>query len=262
MPTSAPGHRARLRRRDAFVRRLGDPRALLRPFDRVPGLLYLVKDAASRTVAVSPGSVRRMGGRTEDDVIGTAPHDYLPGDLADAYLADDRRVLATGVPLLNHVEAWFNDQRLRDWVVTDKHPLFDRAGRAVGLIATFTSFEGRRKALAPLGPVGAAADYVRDHLGEPLRLAALADLVGYSERQLERLFRQVFGMTVRQFVIRSRVQAAAHDLTTTDRSVTAVAMRYGFGDPSAFCHRFRAETGLTPRAYRARHLAALAADRR
>lgn len=256
MPSSPP-KAVRLRRRDAFFRRLGHVQSLLRPFDRVPGLLYLVKDADCRVMAVSPASVRRMGGGTEDDVIGLLPHDYLPADLADDYLADDRRVMATGEPLVNHVEPWCNDQGLRDWIVTDKHPLLDGGGRAVGLIATFTSFEGRRRALAPLGPVGAAADYVRDHLGEPLRLAAIADAVGYSERQLERLFRQVFGMTVRQFVIRSRVQAAAHDLTTTDRSVTAVAMRYGFGDPSAFCHRFRAETGLTPREYRARHLAGL-----
>lgn len=257
MPLPPPA--ARLRRRDAFFDRLADPRALLRPFDRLPGVLYLMKDADSRTMAVSPASVPRMGGVTEADVIGTTPHDYLPADLADAYRADDRRVMATGVPLVNHVEAWFNDQRLRDWVVTDKHPLMDRRGRAVGVLAVLTSFEGRRRELAPLGPVGAAADYVRDRLGEPLRLADIASAVGYSERHLERLFRRVFGMTVRRFVIRSRVQAAAHELTTTDRSVTAVGMRCGFGDPSAFSHSFRAETGLTPRAYRAKHLAGLAA---
>ena len=250
---------ARLRRRDAFFRRLPDPRALLRPFDRLPGVLYLLKDADSRTVAVSPGSVRRMGGACEDDVVGLLPHDYLPADLADAYRADDLRVLATGVPLVNQVEAWFNDQRLRDWVVTDKHPVLGPGGRVVGVLAVLTSFEGRRRELAPLGPVGAAADFVRDRLAEPLLMSDIAAAVGFSERHLERLFRRVFGMTVRQFVIRSRVQAAAHELTTTDRSVTAVAGRCGFGDPSAFCHRFRAETGLTPRAYRARHLTGLAA---
>jgi AraC-like DNA-binding protein len=251
---------ARLRRRDAFFRRLADPRGLLRAFDRLPGVLYLVKDADCRVMAVSPASVRRMGGATEDDVVGLLPHDYLPADLADDYLLDDRRVLATGLPLINHVEAWCNEQRLRDWIVTDKHPLFDRGGTAVGLVATFTSFEGRRRELAPLGPVGAAADYVRDHLAEPLRLADIADAVGYSERQLERLFRRVFGMTVRRFVILSRVQAAAHELTATDRSLTGIAARCGYGDPSAFSHAFRAEMGVSPREYRNRHLAGLTAD--
>ncbi|MFO0849362.1 MAG: helix-turn-helix domain-containing protein [Gemmataceae bacterium] len=247
---------ARFRLRDEFARTVPDFRDLLRPFDRVPGVLYFVKDRASRMMAVSPASVRRMGGKTEDDVVGMAPHDYLPADLADKYRADDETVMRTGRPLLNLVEAWFNEHRLRDWVVADKYPVRDRTGRVVGLIGTVQSLEGRRRQLAHLGPVGGAADYIKSHLAAPLRLADIADAVGYSERQLERLFHKAFGMTVRRFVILSRVQAAAHELTHTDRSVTEVAMRHGFCDPSAFSHTFRAVTGHTPRAYRDRHLAA------
>lgn len=256
----APLSRAdRLRARDAFFRRLPDPRQLLRPFDRVPGVLYFVKDADSRMMAVSPASVARMGGAAEDDVVGLAPHDYLPADLADKYLDDDRRVISSGEPLLNMVEVWFNERRLRDWIVTDKHPLRDAGGRVVGLIGTLQSFEDRRRELAHLGPVGAAADFIRDRLGAPLRLADIADAVGYSERQLERLFGRVFGMTVRRFVIQSRVHAAARELTHSGRSVTEVAMMFGFCDPSAFSHTFRAVTGLSPRAYRTRHAGGYAA---
>jgi transcriptional regulator GlxA family with amidase domain len=115
------------------------------------------------------------------------------------------------------------------------------------------SFEGRRRQLAHLGPVGAAADLIRDRLDDPPRLAELAAAVGYSERHLERLFRQAFGTTVRAFVLRSRIYAAARELTHTDRSVTAIAMRFGFCDPSAFGHAFRAVTGHTPRQYRLTH---------
>lgn len=251
MPPPAPA--ARLRLRDAFFRRAVDVRDLLRPFDRVPGVLYFVKDAASRMMAVSPASVPRMGGRTEEDVIGLTPHDYLPADLADKYLADDRRVVRTGEPLLDLVEVWFNEHRLWDWAVTDKFPVRDRGGRVVGVAGTVRSFDDRRRQFAHLGPVGEAVDYVRRNLGEPLRLADIAAAVGYSERQLERLFRQALGMTVRRFVIHSRVHTAARELARTDRSATAIGMAVGFCDPSAFSHAFRAVTGLTPREYRARH---------
>lgn len=242
---------ARLRQRDAFFRRAVNLSDVLRPFDRLPGVLYFVKDADSRMMAVSPASVPRMGGKTEADVIGLAPHDYLPPDLADKYRADDERVLATGEPLLNLVEAWFNEHRLRDWAVTDKYPVRDGDGRVIGIVGTVRTLADRRRELAHLGPVGAAADYIRTRLGEPLRLPDIASAVGYSERQLERLFRQAFGMTVRRFVIVSRVQAAAQELTRTDRSVTAIGMEYGFCDPSAFTHTFRAVTGRTPSDYRA-----------
>ena len=204
-------------------------------------------------MAVSPASLPRMKAATEAEVVGMLPHDYLPPDVADKYLADDRRVMQTRLPLVNMIEVWFNEHGLRDWVVTDKYPLRDSRGRVLGIIGTLRSFEARRQQMAYLGPVGAAADFIRDHLGEPLRLAQIAGTVGYSERQLERLFRRAFGMTVRQFVIQSRVYAAARELTRTDRTVTEIAQRFGFCDASAFGHAFRATTGHAPRAYRARY---------
>lgn len=252
MVTASPD---RLQARDAFLRRRPDVRDLLRPFDRVVGLSYFVKDLDSRMVVVSPGSIRRMGGRTEEDVIGLRPHDYLPCDLADKYLADDRHVFQTGQPLVNMIEVGINEQRLRDWLVTDKYPLRDHRGKVVGLIGTLQSFQARRQHLVHLEPVAVAADYIRDRLAEPLRLPDIASAVGYSERQLERLFHKVFGMTVRRFVIESRVHAAARELTHTGRTVTDIAMRFGFCDSCAFSHTFRKATGMSPKEYRNRHVA-------
>lgn len=243
----------RLRLRDSFFRAACHARDLLRPFDRVPGVLYFVKDADSRTMAVSPASVHRMGGKTEDDVVGLTPHDYLPADIADKYLADDRRVIRTGQPMVNVVEVWLNEQRLRDWIVTDKYPVRDRSGRVVGLIGTLQSFQDRRRQLAHLGTAGDAAEFIQRRLGEALRLTDVAEAVGYSERHLERLFREVFGMSVWRFVLQSRVHAAAQALTRSDRRVTQIALDYGFCDASAFARAFKASTGMTPKEYRERH---------
>jgi transcriptional regulator GlxA family with amidase domain len=154
------------------------------------------------------------------------------------------------------VEVWFNEQRLRDWIVTDKYPIRDPGGAVVGLIGTLQSFQDRRRQLAHLGPVGEAAEYIQKRLDEPLCLGEVAEAVGYSERHLERLFRQVFGMTVWRFVVQSRVHAAAQALTQSDRSITQIAMAYGFCDASAFSRTFRAATGATPKQYRDRHLTA------
>ena len=255
-PQRAPSRDQLLRLRDSFFRRLTNVRDLLRPFDRVPGLLYIVKDTASRAVAVSPASVPRMGGKSEDDVIGFTPHQYLPADIADKYLADDLRVFRTGEPMVNAVEVWINEQRLRDWIVTDKYPIRDQTGAVVGLIGTMQSFQDRRRQLAHLGPVGEAADFIQKRLDAPLRLGEVAEAVGYSERHLERLFRQVFGMSVWRFVVQSRVHEASRALTQSDRSITQIALAYGFCDASAFSRAFRAATGLSPKQYRKRHLAA------
>lgn len=245
----------RLRLRDAFFRDAGiDPRQFLEAFDHVPGLFYFVKDAESRTMVNTREYSRRMGYRTEEDTVGKRPGEYLAKDLADHYEADDRKVLSSGEPLRNIVEIGFNEQGVPDWIITDKYPLRDAAGRVVGIIGTMQSFAGRLKTLPHLGEVGRAADYIRANLGERLLLGDVAGRVGMSERHLQRLFHKVLGMPIQRFIIHSRVHAAAHELTHSDRPMSEIALMFGFSDQSAFTNTFRRLTGLPPREFRERYL--------
>ena len=245
----------RVQLRDNFFRHRVDPAELLQPFAHLPGILYFVKDSQSRLMAISRESVERMGFPSVEELIGRTVHEYLPPELADKYLADDQWVVRHGKPLRNLVEMWFNEQGFRDWIITDKYPLRDARGNVVGLIGTIQTFEARRKVLAHLGPVGKAADFIRDHLGTPMMLAEIARHAGFSERQLQRLFRQAFGMTMQQFIIRSRIQAAIHELTHSQRSISEIALMFGFSDQSAFTNQFRAVAGIPPRLYRQRYVA-------
>ena len=248
---------SRLQLRDNFFREKIDPQQLLQPFNHLPGILYFVKDAQSRLMAISRESALRMGFQTEEEIVGRSVGDYLPSHLADKYLADDQWVIKNGKPLQNIVEMWFNEQGIPDWIITDKFPLRDIRGKVVGLIGTIQTFEARRKLLAHLGPVGKAADFIRDHLSEQVLLSEIARHVGLSERQLQRLFRRAFGMTMQQFIIQSRIQAAIHELTHTDRSISEISSMFGFSDQSAFTNKLREVTGLPPRLYRERYLSKL-----
>ena len=206
-------------------------------------------------MAISPDAVTRMGFQEADEIIGRLPREYLPPDLADKYLTDDRAVISGGKPMLNIVEMYYNERGICDWIITDKYPLRDARGHVVGLIGTVQTFEGRRKLLAHLGPVGKAADFIRARLGEPLMLSEIARHAGFSERQLQRLFHRVFGITMRQFIIQSRVQASIRELIHSDRGIAEIAAMFGFSDQSSFTNRFREVTGMPPRAYRKRHFA-------
>src|SRR5262249_30480484 len=70
-----------------------------------------------------------------------------------------------------------------------------------------------------------------------------------------RTFESLTGATPHQYVLRTRLRAAATRLTTGDDRVVDVALGTGFNDVSAFNRAFRAEFGVSPRAYR-RHQAA------
>ena len=251
----------RLQLRDDFFHHQINPRQLLEAFDHLPGVRYFVKDLQSRWMALSNKRVSQLGLASEDEVIGLMDRDYLPTEMVDPFLADDQWVFRHGKPLRNRVEMGMDENGFRDWTITDKYPLVDANGKVVGLIGTVQFFDARRKMLGHLGPVSKAADFIRDHLGEGLRLSDIARHAGLSERHLQRLFRRAFGITIKQFIIRSRIQVAIHELTHSQRAIAEIALMFGFSDQSAFTNQFRSVVGLSPRLYRERHLAELTANR-
>jgi PAS domain S-box-containing protein len=245
---------ARLRLQEAFFRRTIESQQLLQPFDRIPGVIYFVKDTESRMMAISSHAIDAFGFSSGEQIIGLKPHDFMAKEIADQYLAGDQQVFRGGKPVLNIIEMGVTPQGGWDWIFTDKYPLRDVNGRIVGLVGITQSLEARRRLLAHLGPVGNAADFIREHLGESLPLSQIAEHVGLSERQLQRIFHRVFRMTIHQFIIRSRIHAAIQTLTHTDRSIAEVAVMYGFSDQSAFTNRFRQVTGMSPRIYRKKYV--------
>jgi PAS domain S-box-containing protein len=236
-----------------FFRRTIDMHVLLAALEDAANVVFFIKDAEGRAMGSSGTSLGRMGVR-EDDIVGKLPHEYLPRELADKYAADDQRVIRTGKPLRNLVEMGFTEDGTRDWIITNKFPLRDAAGRVIGLVGTIQSFEARRRQLAPVAPVGLAADFIHDHLGDPIQLKDVAAHVRLSERHLQRLFHRVFGMTIQRFIIQSRIHAAIRELTHSQRPIAEIALMFGFNDQSAFTNRFRRGTGMPPGTYRRRYV--------
>jgi len=246
----------RLKIREEFFLQTGvDPRQFLQAFDAIPGLYYFVKDAQSRTMLnTREYTPERAGRRSEEEVVGRRAGEYLPRSLADHYERDDRQVILTGKPLRNIVEIGFDEHGVPDWIITDKYPLRNAAGRVVGIMGTMQSFEGRLGTLPHLGKVGLAADYIRENLGERMLLCDVANHLGMSERHLQRLFHNSLRMSIQQFVIHSRVHKASHELMRSERSISEIALACGFSDQSAFTNTFHKVIGMTPREYRKRFL--------
>lgn len=83
-------------------------------------------------------------------------------------------------------------------------------------------------------------------------LRELAREARLSEFHYLRTFARVTGATPHQFILRTRLREAAARLATTRRQVAAVALDSGFDDLAHFNHSFKAEFGVTPRAFRQR----------
>lgn len=81
---------------------------------------------------------------------------------------------------------------------------------------------------------------------DPISPADLAEDVGMSTRQLERLFRRYLNRSPKRYYMELRLQKARNLLMQTDMSVINVALACGFASPSHFSKCYRSHYNTTP----------------
>jgi AraC-like DNA-binding protein len=128
----------------------------------------------------------------------------------------------------------------------------------VELVAQIADVVGTRPAADGGAPTPSAvarvARVVRGierHPDDENTLGSLAREAGLSPYHFLRTFESVTGVTPHQYVLRTRLREAAVRLALEPARVLHVALDSGFGDVSNFNRAFRAEFGLSPRAFRA-----------
>lgn len=91
---------------------------------------------------------------------------------------------------------------------------------------------------------------IRTHRDEALTLRSLARRLGYSEFYATRKFREIAGLSLRDYLRRRRLAFALIEVRDSDRGLLDIALDYGFSSHEAFTRAFRAAYGVTPSAYR------------
>ena len=84
------------------------------------------------------------------------------------------------------------------------------------------------------------------NIEEPISPSVLAQDVGMSTRQLERLFRRYLNRSPKRYYMELRLQKARNLLMQTDMSVINVALACGFASPSHFSKCYRSHYNTTP----------------
>ena len=94
------------------------------------------------------------------------------------------------------------------------------------------------------------ARHIEETYDQPHTLKSLAAMACLSRHHFLRLFKQVTGESPNQYVIATRLRAAADMLIETRMPIAEVAFASGFRDLSHFNNRFRAVFGCAPRRWR------------
>lgn len=91
--------------------------------------------------------------------------------------------------------------------------------------------------------------YIDAHLHEQIRLSALAAETGLSEDYTSRLFKKYIGVTVREYILDKRLEAAKIMLAGGACDEKALAYYLGFCSQTYFITRFKKKYGITPHKY-------------
>jgi PAS domain S-box-containing protein len=235
-----------------FFSRMGDLQQFRALFDHLPDVHFFAKDREGRCVAASNGVLLRLGYSHEDEALGLTDFDFHPPRIARQIREDDLRVMTTRQPLVGRTENLFTRAQAQAWYRTTKLPIFDRLGAVSGVMGIVRLYREESDTAPGAERLARVVEYIHAHHSDPIACEDLASLVHMSLRQLQRRFREVYGMGVHTFVMRTRVQAASDDLLLTNKSMCEIALDHGFCDQSAFSRHFAAHTGETPLRYRQR----------
>ncbi len=99
--------------------------------------------------------------------------------------------------------------------------------------------------------IAAVIHYILTNLNEELTLQTLSSIANYSPFHFQKLFKEAVGESPKQYIIRLRLENAAHSLFIHRyRSITEIALDSGFASGATFARAFKNYYGVSADAFR------------
>jgi len=101
--------------------------------DNMPDFIY-IKDTDSKFIVANQKIMDVHGLKSREQLIGKSDHDFYPRELADKYLSNEKAIIRTGAPLINHEEKSLDENGNEIYLSTTKIPLLDAEGNISGIV--------------------------------------------------------------------------------------------------------------------------------
>ena len=85
---------------------------------------------------------------------------------------------------------------------------------------------------------------------EKLTLEKLSQFMGYSQYYVSHKFKEMSGMSLRNYLHYRKIAFALDDIKNTGEKILTIAVKYGFSSHEAFTRSFKEAYGVTPSEYR------------
>ncbi len=125
--------------------KLEEERILLRTLiDNLPDRIY-VMDVNGRKIMSNIADWQASGGKRVEDVIGKTDLETYPPELANAFWANNKAVIESGISIINREEPGLDAQGKPVWILSSKVPLRDAQGKVIGLVGTGRDITERKQ---------------------------------------------------------------------------------------------------------------------
>lgn len=88
--------------------------------------------------------------------------------------------------------------------------------------------------------INAVLSYILNHLNGDVSLGTLSQVANYSPFHLQKVFKEAFGESPKQYITRLRLETAAHHLLIyPQKSISEIAYDCGYSSPAVFARAFK-----------------------
>ena len=98
--------------------------------------------------------------------------------------------------------------------------------------------------------VNKTREYIKEHLADELSLENIASSMHFNPKYFSRMFKELSGMQLTDFITGIRMERAAVLLRENSLPIETIATIVGYNSPQYFMRRFKQTYGMTPREYR------------
>jgi len=91
-----------------------------------------------------------------------------------------------------------------------------------------------------------AVDYIEEHLTEDIDYEQVARVACCSSYHFQRMFSYMASVSLGEYIRRRRMSLAAVDLQGSEDKIVDIALKFGYGSPTAFNRAFQSVHGIAP----------------
>lgn len=111
-------------------------------------------------------------------------------------------------------------------------------------VAKATSLKNQKQIYAEI------MNYVKMNVHKKLTASDVSQYFGYNRQYLSKRFRDIAGVSLKEYILQQKIEAANFLLTDTNTTITDIALQLGFSNVCNFSRTYKHVTGFTPVQYR------------